>query len=295
MERSGPRIPVRLIPRPRLGEVLDRIPRAGVGLVSAPAGSGKSVLIGEWTRQAPSRSYLRVVGAHNDPVVFANALTESIARAVPVFDRGITELIPAGDPSLGHRFTTALGDELERAPCGLDILIDDVHQLTNPAICGDLEATLEHLPDAVRVVLGSRWDPLIRTGSLRLAGRLNEVRADDLAFDAIEARALIELVSGRAVTDAQVEALVHRTDGWAAGLQLAAISLAGASDVDAFVDAFAGSNRLVADYLMHEVMAEVEPEVRQFLLRTSVLEWLTPEASATPSRARRTGSRCWRC
>ena len=265
------------VARPRLDALLDLIRPSGVGLISASAGSGKSVLMGQWSSLDHARAQLRILPEHDDAALFARALTASITAAAPDFDASVVEFAVTSGPHLGERFTTALLAEVERMGRPLDLMLDDVHRLTNSSICSDLEVMFAQLPDNVRVVVASRWDPPIGMRDLRLAGRLIEVRAAELAFDVGEARELVASVSGRDVTDQQVEALVRRTGGWAVGLQLAAISLGRADDVDCFIMSFSGNNQLVAEYLMHEVLADTEPELERFLLRTSVLSWLTPE------------------
>lgn len=276
-EPSGTAVPSPVVVRPRLLEQIDRIPPSGVGLICAPAGSGKSLLLRQWMERAGSCAHLRLTSVHNEPFVFAKDLAASISRAVPGFDCGFVDLAPMSGPRLGNRASNALLLGLEELPHPLTVIFDDVHTLDVGGPVGDLPEVLNRLPDNVRVILATRWDPAIRLLDLRLEGRLIEVRADDLAFDAAEARELIHNVSGRDLTDEQVEAIVRRTGGWAAGLQMAAITLERALDVDASVRGFTGSNRLVAEYLIQEVLADLEPEIRRFLLLTSSLRWLTPE------------------
>ena len=206
--------------------------------------------------------------------MFARDLTSAIASVAPDFDPQVANSVAASGSSLGAVFVSKLLVALEELGSELVLVLDDLHRLTNTAICGDLDHLIERLPDNVRLVLSARWDPLVRLQSLRLLTRLVEIRTGDLAFDAEEGRQLIESVSGRSLTTAQSDALVARTDGWAAGLQLAAISLQGVTEIDAFIDVFTGSNKVVADYLAEEVVDDLEPDVRRFLCHTSVLEWL---------------------
>ena len=272
---GAPRVPESTVGRPRLDRALDRIPPGGIGLVVAPAGSGKSVLLGQWMRVSAARAcHVQVTPADDDPVVFARALTSAIAAVAPDFDPRVADSVAAAGPDLGTVFVSRLLVGLEELDGELVIVLDDVHRLANRAIWADLDQLIERLPDNVRIVLSARWDPPVRLQSLRLRSRVVEIRASDLAFDADEARRLLEAVSGRPLTDAQTDALVDRTDGWAAGLQLAAISLQRFADADSFIDGFTGSNKLVADYLAEEVIDDLEPDVRRFLLHTSVLEWL---------------------
>ena len=273
-----PRLPTRTVARPRLDRALDRIPPGGIGLVVAPAGSGKSVLLGQWMRSSTSTAcHVQVTPAHDDPVVFARALASAIAPVASDFDPRVTDLVAASGSGLGMVFVRRLLVGLEELDDELVIMLDDVHRLTNPTVWADLDQLIERLPGNVRLVLSARWDPPVRLQALQLLSRAVEIRARDLAFNTDEARGLIEGVSGRRLSDAQTEALVDRTDGWGAGLQLAAISLQRFADVDGFIDGFTGSNKLVADYLAEEIIDDLEPDVRRFLLHTSVLEWLSTD------------------
>ncbi len=274
----APRLPASTVRRPRLDRTLDRIPPAGIGLVVAPAGSGKSVLLGQWLRPSASPAcHVQLTPAHDDPVVLARALTSAIASVASDFDPGIADSVATSGSDLGMVFVSRLLVGLEELDGELVIVLDDVHRLANTAVWADLDQLIERLPDNVRLVLSARWDPPVRLQALQLLSRAVEIRASDLAFNSDEAPDLIERVSGRQLTNAQTDALVARTDGWGAGLQLAAISLQRIDDVDAFIDGFTGSNKLVADYLTEEVMDDLEPDVRRFLLHTSVLEWLSSD------------------
>ncbi len=221
--------------------------------------------------------HVQITPAQDDPVVFARALISAIASVAPDFDPRVADSVAAAGSEVGRVFVSRLLVGIEELDGELVIVLDDVHRLANRAIWADLDQVIERLPDNVRIVLSARWDPPVRLRSLQLLSRVVEIRAGDLAFDAEEARDLIEAVSGRQLTEDQTDALVARTDGWAAGLQLAAISLQRFADADAFIDGFTGSNKLVADYLAEEVIDELEPDVRRFLLHTSVLEWLSAD------------------
>jgi len=274
----APRVPLSTVARPRLERALDEIPPGGIGLVVAPAGSGKSILLGQWMRRSPSRAcHLQVTPIHDDPIVFVRALTTAIASVAPDFDERVADSASPAGSDLGSALVSKLLVSLEEIEGGLVIVLDDVHLLANRSIWGDLERLIERLPDSTRLVLSARWDPPLRCRSLRLESRLVEIRAVDLAFNPDEGRDLLEAVAGRPLAAAQSDALVARTDGWAAGLQLAAISLQRFADVDAFIEGFTGSDRLVADYLAEEVIDDLDPDLRRFLLHTSVLEWLSAD------------------
>ncbi len=165
--------------------------------------------------------------------------------------------------------------ELEGLPRELVVMLDDAHVLTNSALSRDVGLLVAHLPENVRFMIGARWDPPLPLRQLRMEGRLVQIRATDLAFDVDEAQQLVATVAERDVSGEQIATLVRRTDGWAVALQLAAISLQRAPDVGAFVEAFAGNDRLVVEYLTEEVLDRQDPATRRILLRTSVLGWLS--------------------
>ena len=262
--------------RPRLAHLLPSAPEARVCLVVAPAGSGKTVLLAGWTRDVAS-SWLGVDRRHDDAVVFARDLVSALAAVHPTLDPSLAGFAAAGGRRLGQNFVTALCDALATSPRRVVLVLDDLHHLTNPGLLEDLDDLIEALPEGAQVLIGSRWDPPLRLGRLRLRDRLVEVREADLAFGDAEGLELLRLVTGRDITTGQAEALVERTEGWAAGLQLAGLSMRRHADLDGFIDGFTGDDRLVADYLTGEVLRTLEPDVRRFLLRTSPLEWLIPE------------------
>jgi LuxR family maltose regulon positive regulatory protein len=267
----------RWVERPRVHEVLDQVKPGGVGLVVAPAGSGKSVAMAQWAMLGDlGVGWLDLTPAHNDTVVFAHALVESLCRAHPAFDSSVLTLVSHDGTSVGRSFRDAVVGEIAAVPSDVVLILDDAHQLTGRALSDDLADLLFRLPANARGVVGSRWDPLFAAGGLWLAEPV-ELRATDLAFDQSEAVELIESVAGQPISPPQAAMLVDRTDGWAAGLQLAALSMQRTHDQQLFVDTFAGDDRMVADYLTEEVIRQQSDEVRRFLLRTSVLDWLTPD------------------
>ncbi|UPK75677.1 LuxR C-terminal-related transcriptional regulator [Nocardioidaceae bacterium SCSIO 66511] len=259
-----------------MSQALDSIPSGGTGLLIAPAGSGKSVLLEEWGRTNNVIS-LSVRAAHDDSVRLARDLVAAVHEAYPAVDPAIAALSVTGGSRLGSVFVDALVADLADLREEIVLALDDLHAITNSDSLSDLGDLLLAMPDNVRAVIASRWDQPLHLGRLRLQNRLVELRLSDLAFGPTEAARLLEGVSGRAMSSRQVETLVSRTEGWAAGLQLAALSLQKLPDVDAFVAGFAGDDRLVAEYLADEVVRSLEPSVREFVLRTSVLEWLTPD------------------
>ena len=277
-ERStpGPLLVRTAVARPRLVDQLTTAPEARVALVVAPAGSGKTVLLSEWTRDVEA-AWVGVDRRHDDAVVFARDLVTSLAAVHPGVDASVAGVAAAGGRRLGPAFVEALCDALATSAKPVVLVLDDLHRLTTPAIHEDLDDLIAGLPDDARVLIGCRWDPPLRLGRLRLSDQLVEVRAGDLAFDHDEGLELLRLVTGRHITSAHAGALVERTEGWAAGLQLAGLSMRRRDDLDGFVAGFTGDDRLVADYLTGEVLRTLEPSDRHFVLHTSMLEWLVPE------------------
>lgn len=267
----------RITDRWRLNRVLDTIPAGGVGLVVAPAGSGKSILLGAHARDHEGSCWFELRDVHNDALVLARDLVSTIHATHNTVDPSLPRLVVNGGRRLGRDFVDALVAELAHVPTSVVLYFDDLHLLTDSEIIEDLGLLLANLPAPLRAVVASRWDMPIGLGRKRVQGGVVELRSAELAFEADEAVMMLQRTSGRQITPAQAKSLVRRTDGWAAGLQLAALSLANVSDIDAFIEHFAGDDRLVADYLTGEVLYSLDAGTRQFLLRTSVLEWLSPE------------------
>jgi len=260
------------VPRPRLAGALG----GGLVLVCAPAGFGKTALLADWLRSAGRPvAWLSLDVGDNDPVRFWRHVVAALDRARP----GIGERVPllGPPPSSFEGLVTALINELaaESGEKEIVLVLDDYHLVDAPQVHASLAFLLEHLPPGLHLVLASRSDPPLPLARLRARGQLAELRTDDLRFTAEEAAALLRESAGPAISGAAVAALVARTEGWAAGLQLAALSLRGRSDIAGFVAAFSGSHRYILDYLTGEVLDGQPEQVRDFLLETSVLERLS--------------------
>jgi LuxR family maltose regulon positive regulatory protein len=271
-------LPRAVVPRPGLQRTLDRIGPGGLGLLVASAGSGKSVLVRQWATECRPElrtAALALTPAHDDAVVLARELLEALRGAAPQVAPSIGDLVEMGRSALGDPFVDALLGELAMLPHATVLVLEDLHLLTNAALVDDVGRLLTRLPRTTRCIVTTRQDPPWSLRQMRLDGRLVEVRGAELAFTAREARQLLEAVSDRELTDRDVALLLDRTDGWAVGLQLAAVSLRDVSDIGAAVDSFAGSDRLVGEYLLEEVLAQQDPETRAFLLETSVLDWMS--------------------
>ncbi len=268
------------VPRPRLVGQLEEGLARGLILVSAPAGSGKTVLLADWARHGGRPvAWLSLDVGDNDPARFWRHVVAALSQA----RSGIGELAgPALGPpeaSSPDGLVMALINELAADPREDEVLLvlDDYHLIDSQPVHESLLFLLEHLPPGLRMVLASRSDPPLPLARLRAGGQLAELRAAELRFTADEAAALLREAIGADLPGTAVAALTARTEGWAAGLQLAGLSLRGQADTAGFVAAFSGSHRYVLDYLTGEVLERQNPQVREFLLETSVLERLTGE------------------
>jgi LuxR family maltose regulon positive regulatory protein len=238
-------------------------------VVCAPAGSGKTVLLHSWAAARDQAvAWVTVERGERDAQRFWLQLIDALADAAG--EEVIERVSPAprfAGASVIERLLSQLG-ELEEL---LELVIDDLHELDSDDARAWLEMLLTQLPAQLRVMLATREEPALGLHRLRLAGDLTELRAPDLRFSLEETRALLG-ASGITLSDTGLASLHERTEGWPAGLRLAAISLTAHPDPERFVSEFSGSERTVARYLLAEVLERQPPEVRDLLLRTSILE-----------------------
>ena len=262
------------VPRPRLLAQLDEGLARGLVLVCAPAGYGKTVLLADWTRRGGRPvAWLSLDAGDNDPARFWRHAVAALDRARPgTGERGAPLLGPPA-PSSFQGLVTALINDLAGEEQAL-LVLDDYHVIGSQQVHQSLAFLVEHRPVGVGVVLASRSDPPLPLARLRARGQLTEIREAELRFTPAEAADLLQHAAS-ALPDASVAALAARTEGWAAGLQLAALSLRGQDDAAAFVAAFTGSHRYVLDYLAEEVLERQDSQLRTFLRETSVLERLS--------------------
>ncbi len=254
--------------------------RAGEGrtltLVDAPAGSGKTTAVAQWLAADADRRpgcWFSVDRSDNDPTRFWTYVIMAVRQAIPGFgDQPLLAL--GGSVDVGTSVLPALINELAAWGRGLALVIDDYHLIANPAIHWQLEQFLERLPEQVQVVLCTRVDPPLPLSRWRGRGQLAELRAAELRFEAPEAEELFGRME-LALASEDVARLLERTEGWAAGLSLAGLSVAGREDPAAFVRDFAGTDRHVVDYLATEVLASQPPDAQRFLVRSSVLSRLS--------------------
>jgi LuxR family maltose regulon positive regulatory protein len=273
VDRATPR----LVDRGALLAALDRAAAAKVTIISAPAGSGKTSLLRAWADRPGQRHRLAVVQVQRDQQdaqLFWLALLDAVRHGSGTASRAEA---PAATPGFNgramvERVVAALEDHRGRVM----LVIDDLHELNSPDALAQLTVLLTDLPAHVHAMLATRRDLPLRLHRLRLAGELAELRAAELRFSERETRELLE-ASGIALSEAGAALLHQRTEGWAAGLRLAAISLAGHPDPERFVAEFSGSDRTVAEYLLAEMLERQPDDVQQLLLGTSLLDRVNGE------------------
>ncbi len=281
-----------LVPRPRLAELLDEGLTRGLVLTCAPAGYGKTALLADWARhRGRPIAWLSLDTADNDPARFWRYMVAALDRACPGIGERVGPLLgPPAPPSFETLLETLINEVTGQLDNGEALLVlDDYHVISSEPVHASLRLLLDQRPPTLAVILASRSDPPLSLARHRARGQLAELRAAELRFTATESAALLQEVaaaSGQALSDAAVAALAARTEGWAAGLQLAGLSLRGQPDVAAFVAAFTGSHRYVLDYLTEEVLERQSEQVRTFLLETSALQRLSgPLCDAVTGRA----------
>ena len=282
-----PRSRQELVHRPRLREKLDHGAQRKLVLISAPAGFGKTTLVTEWLNHIALSAeekknfnykiaWLSLDERDNDPVrflsYFIGALNQIEGENIGKEAMDILKSSPS--PPM-EDILTNLTNEIASVQDEILFVLDDYHLIENNSIHESLSVFLEHLPPNIHLIIATREDPLLPLSRLRVREQLTEVRASDLRFSVSEAVEFLNRVMGLNLSAENIAALEQRTEGWIAGLQLAAISLQGREDSTKLINTFTGSNRLVLDYLIEEVLNRQSEEVQNFLLQTAVLEKLT--------------------
>jgi LuxR family transcriptional regulator, maltose regulon positive regulatory protein len=286
VKTAVPRPPPRHVPRPRLLVALDQATDGQVTLVSAPAGYGKTLLLAEWAMQRPElTAWVSLDDDDNADRRFWAAVLAALGTcaAVPA-DSPLHGLALPGHPSRDPEFLATVVDAIGAVPGEIRLVLDDVHELTAPDPVHGLASLVRDRPPGLRLVLSGRTDPPLALARMRLAGELYEIRADRLRFSLAEAEALLAAADVPARPD-QVRLLVDETEGWAAGLRLAALSIREADDPDRFLSGFVGSGRAVSDYLVGEILSRLTTEARELLGAVSICDRLSaPLAAALSGR-----------
>jgi len=278
-----------LVSRPRLIEQLDGGLRRKLTLVSAPAGFGKTTLVTEWLsslqgdskkeNQVKNRvAWLSLDEGDNDPTrfltYFITALNQTYEGGT-IFGKGALNMLQSPQPPPVETTLTTLINELTTIADRIIFVLDDYHLIDSQAVHATLNFLLENIPPQLHLIITTREDPLLQLSRMRARGQLIELRAADLRFTNAEAADFLNQIMGLNLSTEDILALEKRTEGWIAGLQLAAISMRGSTDVSRFVKSFTGSHRLVLDYLIEEVLGQQPEPIQNFLLQTSILNRLT--------------------
>ncbi len=259
--------------RPRLSEQLDAgLPRQ-LTLLSAPAGFGKTTLVSDWLagRQRPV-AWLSLDEGDSDLARFIIYLVTALQTITKKFGASTLALVHAAEPPSTEALLTNLVNEITTIPNDFILVLDDYHALDSKAVDEALAFLLDHQPPHMHLVIATRQDPGLPLARLRARGQLTELRAADLRFTPAEAAEFLNRVMGLKLSADDVAALDTRTEGWIAGLQLAALSMQGHSDAAHFIQSFTGSHHFVLDYLIQEVLQRQPASTQDFLLRTSILD-----------------------
>jgi len=247
-------------------------------LVSAPAGYGKTTLTLDWLQRLDLPvAWLSLDEADNDPRRFSTYLIAALQQVDNHIGRTSVEMLQSLQPPPEELILTALVNEIAVASQPFSLVLDDYHVIQTPPIHKQLTFLLDHQPTNLQLVITTREDPLLPIPRLRARGQVLEIRQEDLCFTEEETAEFLKNVMGLNLSPEEISSLERRTEGWIAGLQLAALSMQGRDDPSGFIQAFTGSSRFILDYLIEEVFARQSPDVKDFLLKTSVLERLAGE------------------
>lgn len=265
-----------LLSRPRLLEGLAEGAQRKLTLLSAPAGFGKTTLVSEWLAEAGRpASWLSLDADDSDLRRFLAHLVAAIQTVAPSVGESVRASLQTPQLPPTTWLVTELLNDLTSLSEDIVLVLDDYHLLDSGAVSEALDYLLDHQPQQLRIVITTREDPELRLANLRAKGQLTELRAADLRFTQAEASDLLNQVTGLSLSTEDIALLAARTEGWIAGLQLAALSMRGRDDVPGFIASFAGDHRYVVDYLLEEVLERQPERVREFLLQTSILNRLS--------------------
>lgn len=293
-----PRTRAEIIDRPRLvGRVLDGL-RGPLTVIAAPAGFGKTTLaVAALARSALPAAWLSLDSADNQPGLFLAYLTATVLQADGSAGADAAQMVNASQPVPPEVVLTSLINDLDQSGRELALVFDDYHAIHNAAVHAAVAFLLEHQPQGLHLLIVTRSDPPLPLTRLRARAQVAELRAADLRFSTDEAARFLNQVMNLELDAPSVALLEQRTEGWIAGLQMAALSMRDRQDTAGFLAGFSGTNRYILDYLLEEVLASLPAGVQDFLLRTSILERLNaglcaaltgegqPESSASEAAA----------
>ena len=268
-----------LVPRARLIERLDRGTERKLTLVSAPAGFGKTTLLAEWVAATGAderpTAWVSLDQTDNDPSLFWGYFIAALRTVQSGVGASALSLLHSPQPPPIETLLGTLLNEVSAISHGFVLVLDDYHVIDTGPVHDGVTFLLDHLPPQMHVLIAGRADPPLPLSRLRGRGELDELRAADLRFTPDEAAAFLNEVMGLDLSADDVAALETRTEGWIAGLQLAALSMRGREDLPGFIRAFAGDDRYIVDYLVEEVLQRQPEGVRSFLMQTSILDRLS--------------------
>jgi LuxR family maltose regulon positive regulatory protein len=262
-----------MVSRPRLIERLSEGMRRKLTLISAPAGFGKTTLVSEWIAGcARPVAWLSVDGGDNDSARFISYLIKALQTIKAGIGEGLLAALQSPQPLQIETFLTTLLNEITTIENDFILVLDDYHSIDSQSVDQVLAFLIEHQPPQMHLVIATREDPSLPLSRLRARGQLTELRAADLRFTPAETAEFLNRVMGLNLSAENIAALETRTEGWIAGLQMAAISMQGITDTASFIQSFTGGHHFVLDYLMEEVLERQPESVQTFLLRTSILD-----------------------
>ena len=268
-----PRIQPDLVFRPHLTDGIEKGSWRKFTLVCAPPGFGKTTLLLEWSLMT-GYPVCWFQEDEQDNLIdnFLGYLCLSIQQIRPEFGTELMQLIKLTPrPGIDH-FANTFIQELEKLHQKIALVLDDHHHITNLEIHQFLRLVLDYLPQNIHIIISTREDPPIPLGKYRARNELTEIRTTDLRFNKNEAREVIDTIANLQISPTALDALFERTEGWVAGIQLAGLSLMESTDPEKFISDFTGSNRFIIDYLVEDVLNRQPPEIREFLLKTSILK-----------------------
>lgn len=269
-----PHAPDGYVPRPRLLERVQTGLNRRVIIISAPPGFGKSTLLSAWIAANPAKrvAWVSLDEDDNDPARFFACLAAALRTVEPASISTLDALLATGSATPREFAAALINDFAESVREDVTLALDDYHHITQQPIHDALAYLTDHLPHNLHLAFLSRADPPLPLGRWRARGQLTEIRADDLRFTEDEAAQFLNQTMGLSLSAEDIRTLEARTEGWAAGLQLAALSLQRSANPSQAIAAFAGSHRFIADYLTDEVLSRQPEALREFLLKTSILE-----------------------